>query len=178
VPRRRYGVKRNNSLVDDLGQKDGFQSDLERAVSVANGNIQHSSEKLWYIKHYLPDFVLWSCGDGDWYDSKTICPNPPIEALVIEVKGFFGGKDQVKMNQVIKNLEQIREAWGLKRLRIAMLFHDPSARTTGNHPTLYSKWCEKKGVLWAQAPYIPDEWLDTDLIREDPQCLQSSSRLM
>lgn len=89
----------------------------------------------------------------EYLDPTTHTYTPDIElpnGILIEVKGFFQGKDRVKHLRVQQQHTE---------LDIRFIFQNPKNKIVKGRPTTYAMWCDKHGFKWAEK-LIPQEWID------------------
>lgn len=78
---------------------------------------------------------------------------PDIElpnGILIEVKGFFTGKDRVKHLKLQKQCPEFD---------IRFVFQNPKNHLVKGSLTTYAQWADKHGFKWAEK-WIPQEWID------------------
>lgn len=115
-----------------------FRSKLESRVALAleGAGVSYDYEKLKlaYTRPctYTPDFVL---------------PN----GIMLEVKGYFEGKDRSKHLLV-------RQAHPDIDLRF--VFQNANTKLSSKSSTSYGDWCDRHGFLWCHQA-IPKEWILT-----------------
>lgn len=113
----------------------GFRSQMEERLAPALLAAGAGYETLRFnypakSRGYKPDFIL---------------PN----AVVVEVKGWFPGKDRAKMLAVKQEHPN---------LDIRIILASPRQFTTQNRTMTQAEWCEKYGFPWAENE-VPAAWL-------------------
>lgn len=136
------------------GEIDGFSSDLERAISQANGRVPHSKVKVRYVarpKTYNPDFTF--CFTKD--DGST-------KLLLIEAKGVLTSDERTKYKSIKSCYASIAKDLGVSEVELVFLFANGHMRLTQANTAsqTYLEWCEAQGFRAATGPYFPDEWFD------------------
>lgn len=148
MPKRVRANKRNAK-----GELDGFDSDLERAVSWKNGSIPHSNHKVKYVKKpsvYKPDFVFE-------FDGKL---------LLIEVKGLLSLDDRKKYLAVKDSYHLIAKQYNVKNVELVFVFSNGGAKINPVYKgsKTYIEWATANGFRAITGPQFPDEWFVTDSV--------------
>ena len=67
---------------------------------------------------------------------------------------FFEKWKEKRLNKFAKQVIKDNPTIDLR-----MVFQDPYKRISKKSKTTYAKWCERYGILWCAAHYIPVDWL-------------------
>lgn len=132
------------------GVRDGFDSDLERAVSYANGSIPHNKVRVSYVtdpRRYTPDFILRIDDD---------------KAVLVEVKGLLTSDERTKYVQVKKNYQYLAQQLGVKEVELVFIFQNASNKVNPKvkNSKKYGEWATVNGFRWTDEPFIPDDWFE------------------
>jgi Phage endonuclease I len=112
--------------------KSKFESDVYEKVLKNGYTAEYETVKLPYSTHhnYVPDFTL-------------------SNGIIIECKGYFDIRAQVKMRAVKKNHPE---------LDIRFVFMDSRKKIRKGSQTTYAEWCQRYGFPYTDGA-IPVDWL-------------------
>ncbi len=135
---------------DKKGKKDGYDSDLERAVAIANGRPEHNKIKIVYTprpRTYNPDFIYE-------FDDKV---------LMVEVKGLLTEDDRSKYLSIKENYDSIAKDLSVGSVELVFVFQRGDAKLNPKNKgsISYLEWARRSGFRACTGPYFPDEWFES-----------------
>lgn len=131
---RKWAAKRRE-IIGPGGARRGYKSSMEHRV--IEPLLSRGAE-------YEPCFLRYPAQRLLRYTPDVVLPN----GIVVEVKGWFTGKDRTK-------LRDVRAAY--PDLELRMVLATPRAYITQKREQTQSGWCEANGIRWAEQA-VPDSW--------------------
>lgn len=134
-------MRKKRQRISNNGFRSGFEAKLAHQLKRSGVRFDYETLQIEYqkISTYTPDFIL---------------PN----GIIIEAKGLWTVDDR-KKHLLVR--EQHPE------LDIRLVFQNASNKIRKGSDTTYAKWCEKKGIKYANKT-IPKSWHSqkhTNLVR-------------
>jgi hypothetical protein len=89
-------------------------------------------------------------------------PDFPIPGtnILIEVKGHFGGRIDVKQNSAKVRQKMLLVKEQHPEYDIRFVFDRASTKIYPGSPTTHAKWATDHGFKWADKGTVPDAWLE------------------
>lgn len=89
-------------------------------------------------------------------------PDYPIPGtnILIEVKGHFGGKIDVKANSAKVRHKMLLVKEQHPEYDIRFVFDRASTKIYPRSPTTNAKWCETHGFKYSDKGLVPDAWIE------------------
>jgi hypothetical protein len=126
--------------TDGNRYRSGLEREVARQLNLAGRGFGYENEVIPYLKpaktsKYNPDFIITKRDGSKMY---------------IEAKGRFLTADRQK-HLLVRDQHP--------ELDIRLLFQNANNKISKASKTTYAKWCESKGILYADKSRIPPEWL-------------------
>lgn len=127
-------------ITDGNRYRSGLEREVARQLRLAGREFGYESEVIPYLKpaktaKYNPDFIITKRDGSKMY---------------IEAKGRFLTVDRQK-HLLLRDQHP--------DLDIRLLFQNAKNTISKTSKTTYAKWCESKGIKFADKSKIPSEWL-------------------
>lgn len=127
-------------ITDGNRYRSGLEREVARQLRLAGCEFGYESEVIPYLKpaktaKYNPDFIITKRDGSKMY---------------IEAKGRFLTVDRQK-HLLLRDQHP--------DLDIRLLFQNAKNTISKTSKTTYAKWCESKGIKFADKAKIPSEWL-------------------